>query len=48
MMLVNDLDLKLTRFINRLIKNKEPLKAADTQLDEYKTKASFYYSTNYF
>jgi len=47
-MLVNDLDFKLTDFINRLIRNKEPIKAADMQLEEYKTRASIYYSTNHF
>lgn len=38
-------NLKLTRFIDRLIKNEEPLRAADAKLDEYKTQATFYKST---
>lgn len=47
-MFVNDLNLHLTHFINKLIRNKEPLKVADTQLDEYKTKAAYYFSTHHF
>lgn len=38
----------LTRMIEKLMRNREPNKVADTQLDEYKTKAAFYTSTPYF
>lgn len=38
----------LTRMIDKLVRNKEPNKVADAQLDEYKTKATFYFSTHAF
>lgn len=45
-MFISNFDL--SRMIEKLIRNKEPNKVADTQLNEYKTKAMFYYTTAYF